>query len=144
MLSIQEVSEATGIGPTTLRMWERRYGWPLPCRQTNGYRVFPPGIVHQLRRVQEWRQAGHVISDLVKDGMLVGPPGTQAGEVLPRLAACAVPEDATAREVFEQLAAALRHRNVGRALEVLHTIAARVRPQLRVAASSPVHAAVLD
>src|SRR5437764_821598 len=35
-LGIGEVVERTGVAEATLRMWERRYGFPVPARRTRG------------------------------------------------------------------------------------------------------------
>ena len=48
LLSITEVERQTGIRPATLRMWERRYGFPQPLRDRNGDRVYPPSQVEGL------------------------------------------------------------------------------------------------
>ncbi|WP_210283282.1 MerR family transcriptional regulator [Massilia sp. Dwa41.01b] len=47
-MTITEVERQTGIRPATLRMWERRYGFPQPLRDRNGDRVYPPGQVERL------------------------------------------------------------------------------------------------
>ena len=48
LLSIAEVERQTGIRPATLRMWEKRYGFPQPIRDRHGDRVYPPGQVQRL------------------------------------------------------------------------------------------------
>ncbi|MGE0106807.1 MAG: MerR family DNA-binding transcriptional regulator, partial [Thiomonas sp.] len=40
-LSIAAVERDTGIGKDTLRVWERRYGFPQPHRDASGDRLYP-------------------------------------------------------------------------------------------------------
>ncbi len=51
--SIGVVERDTGIGRDTLRVWERRYGFPDPVRNQKGERVYPE---NQLRRLQRIRR----------------------------------------------------------------------------------------
>ena len=39
MMNIAAVERDTGIGKDTLRVWERRYGFPQPQRDANGERL---------------------------------------------------------------------------------------------------------
>lgn len=50
-LSIAEVERATGIPRATLRIWERRYGFPRPARDAAGERTYPMEQVERLRLV---------------------------------------------------------------------------------------------
>jgi methanogenic corrinoid protein MtbC1 len=47
------IERDTGIGRDTLRVWERRYGFPDPVRNAKGERVYPE---IQLRRLQRIRR----------------------------------------------------------------------------------------
>ena len=38
---ISAVERETGLSKDTLRMWERRYGFPAPGRDAQGERVYP-------------------------------------------------------------------------------------------------------
>jgi methanogenic corrinoid protein MtbC1 len=51
--SIGGVASETGISPDTLRMWERRYGRPVPVRLPSGHRRYTTAQVVWLRRVAE-------------------------------------------------------------------------------------------
>ena len=51
--SIGVIERDTGIGRDTLRVWERRYGFPEPVRNAKGERVYPE---IQLRRLQRIRR----------------------------------------------------------------------------------------
>jgi DNA-binding transcriptional MerR regulator len=57
-LSIKEVSERTGVAAGTLRMWEQRYGFPVPERTASGYRRYRGEVVDALRRVVQLRENG--------------------------------------------------------------------------------------
>jgi DNA-binding transcriptional MerR regulator len=57
-LSIKEVSERTGVAAGTLRMWEQRYGFPVPERTASGYRRYRGEVVDALRRVVQLRDRG--------------------------------------------------------------------------------------
>ena len=51
--SIGVVERDTGIGRDTLRVWERRYGFPEPLRNDKGERIYSE---QQLRRLQRIRR----------------------------------------------------------------------------------------
>jgi len=56
---IGAVERDTGLSKDTLRMWERRYGFPQPARDTNGERVYPADQVARLHLVKRLMDAGH-------------------------------------------------------------------------------------
>ena len=49
-LAIKDVAERTGLAAGTIRMWEQRYGVPIPSRTASGYRIYSDGDVELLRR----------------------------------------------------------------------------------------------
>jgi DICT domain-containing protein len=57
-LPIRDVAEQTGLAAATIRMWEQRYGFPVPERSPAGYRLYSDGEVETLRRVAELRRGG--------------------------------------------------------------------------------------
>ena len=59
VLSIAAVERDTGIGKDTLRVWERRYGFPTPSRDANGERVYPMAQVEKLRVIKRLMDQGH-------------------------------------------------------------------------------------
>lgn len=63
-LSIGAVSQATGIGVETLRMWERRYGAPQSIRLPSGHRRYPSSEVDRLRLVARALQVGFRAGDV--------------------------------------------------------------------------------
>ncbi len=58
-LSIDEVSRDSGIGKDTLRVWERRYGFPQPLRNAKGERSYPGEQMNRLRAICRLLDAGH-------------------------------------------------------------------------------------
>ncbi len=57
--SIAEVERDTGLGKDTLRVWERRYGFPVPGRDRQGERSYPQDQVQRLRVIKRLLDAGH-------------------------------------------------------------------------------------
>ena len=41
-MTIAAVERETGLSKDTLRVWERRYAFPRPARDSNGERIYPP------------------------------------------------------------------------------------------------------
>ena len=58
-LSIAAVERDTGIGKDTLRVWERRYGFPVPGRDANDERAYPMAQVEKLRVIKRLMDQGH-------------------------------------------------------------------------------------
>ena len=57
-LSISDVVERTGVAEGTLRMWERRHGFPVPERLPSGHRRYSDDQVESVLRVVAGRSAG--------------------------------------------------------------------------------------
>jgi DNA-binding transcriptional MerR regulator/methylmalonyl-CoA mutase cobalamin-binding subunit len=57
-LSIAALALETGIAKDTLRMWERRYGFPQPVRNARGERRYPAQQVARLRQVRRLLDLG--------------------------------------------------------------------------------------
>jgi DNA-binding transcriptional MerR regulator len=57
-LGIGEVVERTGVAEATLRMWERRYGFPSPERLASGHRRYSEREVELIRAVAAKRASG--------------------------------------------------------------------------------------
>ena len=57
-LSIRDVAVRTGVSPATLRMWEARYGFPVPERLPSGHRRYGEDDVERVLRVVAARDAG--------------------------------------------------------------------------------------
>lgn len=56
--SIGEVAARTGVAEGTLRMWERRHGFPAPERLPMGHRRYSERDIELVRRVAAERAAG--------------------------------------------------------------------------------------
>ncbi len=59
MITIQQLSQELGIGVDTLRVWERRFGFPTPERNTRGHRLYPPAQIDDLRIIKKLQNLGH-------------------------------------------------------------------------------------
>jgi DNA-binding transcriptional MerR regulator/methylmalonyl-CoA mutase cobalamin-binding subunit len=57
-IGIAAVERETGLSKDTLRVWERRYGFPKPSRDANGERAYPSEQVHLLRRIRRLMDRG--------------------------------------------------------------------------------------
>lgn len=68
-LSIAAVEQATGIARATLRIWERRYGFPQPGRDGRGERTYPHDQVAKLRLIARLMDQGHRPGRLVAMGV---------------------------------------------------------------------------
>jgi DICT domain-containing protein len=55
---IGEVVERTGVAEATLRMWERRYGFPAPERLASGHRRYSDREIELIRTVAAKRAGG--------------------------------------------------------------------------------------
>lgn len=68
-LSIAAVERDTGIGKDTLRVWERRYGFPMPGRDANDERSYPMAQVEKLRVIKRLMDQGHRPGRIVAQSM---------------------------------------------------------------------------
>ena len=57
--TIASVEKETGLSKDTLRVWERRYGFPAPERDPGGDRVYPAAQVERLRLIKRLIDQGH-------------------------------------------------------------------------------------
>lgn len=58
-MGIGAVERDTGLSKDTLRVWERRYGFPNPERDAFGERVYPREQVEKLRTIKRLMDNGH-------------------------------------------------------------------------------------
>ena len=65
VLSIAAVERDTGISKDTLRVWERRYGFPAPNRDSNGERIYPQDQVDKLRLIRRLLDLGQRPSKII-------------------------------------------------------------------------------
>jgi DICT domain-containing protein len=81
-LAISDVAEQTGIAAGTIRMWEQRYGFPVPGRTASGYRRYSVEDVEALKRVAALRRRGLSVPAAIQraqeTGSLSGRPSIYA------------------------------------------------------------------
>lgn len=58
LMSIAAVERETGLPKDTLRVWERRYGFPRPERDPRGERLYPEDQIARLRTVKRLMDRG--------------------------------------------------------------------------------------
>ncbi|AUN94563.1 MerR family transcriptional regulator [Pseudazoarcus pumilus] len=66
MLNIAAVERDTGLAKDTLRVWERRYGFPTPIRDEHGNRLYSPADVEKLRIIRRLLDQGRRPARLVR------------------------------------------------------------------------------
>ncbi len=77
-LSIAAVERDTGLSKDTLRMWERRYGFPAPLRNAADERLYPAEQVYKLQLLRRLMMQGH------RPGRIVALPREQLEAMAPR------------------------------------------------------------
>jgi DICT domain-containing protein len=73
-LAIKDVAERTGIAAGTIRMWEQRYGFPVPGRTASGYRRYTEDDVETLRKVLALRGRGLSVPAAISRAQDAGGP----------------------------------------------------------------------
>jgi len=73
---IRKLSERTGVGASTLRAWERRYGLLKPKRTPKGHRLYTDNDARLVYRVLELLDDGHAISEAAR--RVLSTPGKAA------------------------------------------------------------------
>lgn len=91
--TIATVERETGLSKDTLRVWERRYGFPVPTRDGRGERVYPPEQVEKLRVISRLLGRG------LRPGRLVNVPLAELIERSREVSATGV--DGAARSALE-------------------------------------------
>jgi DNA-binding transcriptional MerR regulator len=85
---VAAVERMTRIPASTLRSWERRYGWPRPARATSGQRLYSEQDVAVIRFLNRRRVEGMSLSQAA--GLLRSAPAVEdrdPGRLLARLVA---------------------------------------------------------
>lgn len=84
LYNIKAVVQTTGISPSTLRAWERRYNVALPQRSDSGYRLYSERDVAVIRWLKAQVDVGMSISQAVAwFDTLVAEAGAMEQTVLP-------------------------------------------------------------
>lgn len=96
LYNIKAVVQATGISPSTLRAWERRYNIARPQRSDSGYRLYAERDVAVIRWLKAQVDAGMSISQAVSWlGNLVSDAGDLEDAILPTTGHAAPLHDTT-------------------------------------------------
>jgi methanogenic corrinoid protein MtbC1 len=100
LMSIAAVERDCGLPKDTLRVWERRYGFPTPLRDQHDERLYPADQVATLRLLRRLVEAGH------RPGKIVGRSDGDLSALLSQVAAPA-PQSigSEARQVLKLLEA---------------------------------------
>lgn len=100
LMTIAAVQRDSGLSKDTLRVWERRYGFPDPLRDAHDERLYPAAQVAKLLLLRRLVDAGH------RPGKIVGRPADELAGMVRGLDA-GQPQDVgpEAREVLARLAA---------------------------------------
>lgn len=81
--SIAAVERDVGLSKDVLRVWERRYGFPVPDRDPHGERLYPAGQVLRLRLIKRLMDLGHRPGRLMStsvdelEALAAGSPGAK-------------------------------------------------------------------
>ena len=102
-LRVGEVAEQVGVSASTIRLWEREFGMPVPIRTSGGHRRYRQADVDQLRALRELVSRGHPLGRPDGEGTNVSD---EAGAVLATTRA--VLRSRTAAEVRDAVAAFVR------------------------------------
>jgi len=100
--SISAVERDTGLSKDVLRMWERRYGFPVPDRDSNGERSYPAAQVERLRLIKRLIDQGH------RPGKLIATPADELSALAPRRSVDRETSDSPATEDLGELLALIK------------------------------------
>ncbi|WP_158633591.1 MerR family transcriptional regulator [Tautonia sociabilis] len=79
--SIAAVSKLTGVSCHTLRVWERRYGFPVPCRTPSGHRRYPPRQVLLIAEVTQRTRDGVGVAQAIAEARRGSPVAPEPGRL---------------------------------------------------------------
>lgn len=105
--SIGAVERDTGIARDTLRIWQRRYGFPAPLRNSRGERLYPDNQIQRLQQIRRLLDHGLRPGRIVPlndaalamlEAELIRPPCEKHKEHVDALIACLREHDATGFE----------------------------------------------
>lgn len=100
--NIAAVERDTGLSKDVLRIWERRYGFPVPNRDSNGERSYPAEQVERLRLIKRLMDAGH------RPGKLIATPPEELAALAPRRAPASGGDRQTAGDDLGELLALIK------------------------------------
>jgi DNA-binding transcriptional MerR regulator/methylmalonyl-CoA mutase cobalamin-binding subunit len=100
--NIAAVERETGLSKDVLRMWERRYGFPLPERDANGERLYPAAQLDRLRLIKRLMDQGY------RPGKLIAASNEELAQLAPRRSASRLPALAVDAEDLGELLALIK------------------------------------
>jgi DNA-binding transcriptional MerR regulator/methylmalonyl-CoA mutase cobalamin-binding subunit len=103
--NIAAVERDTGLSKDVLRMWERRYGFPVPDRDANGERSYPAEQVDRLRLIKRLMDAGH------RPGKLIATPAEELSALAPRRAKPVLASHERENDELAELLALIKQHN---------------------------------
>lgn len=77
-LNIAAIERETGLSKDVLRIWERRYGFPVPDRDAHGERLYPVQQLERLRLIKRLMDQGH------RPGKLMATSNDALAQLAPR------------------------------------------------------------
>jgi len=105
--NIAAVERDTGLSKDVLRMWERRYGFPVPSRDNNGERCYPAAQVERLRLIKRLMDQGH------RPGKLIAIPHDELTNMAPRRSGQTLPEPSGQKAELDELLALIKRHDAG-------------------------------
>ena len=117
--TIAAVERDVGLSKDVLRVWERRYGFPVPNRDPHGERLYPAAQVLRLRLIKRLMDLGHRPGRLMStpveelEALAAGSHGVKAADA-----------DAGSHEL-DELFALVRHHDAGAYLQAMQQRLAR-------------------
>ena len=117
--TIAAVERDVGLSKDVLRVWERRYGFPVPNRDPHGERLYPAAQVLRLRLIKRLMDLGHRPGRLTStpveelEALAAGSHGVKAAEA-----------DAGSHEL-DKLFAFIRHHDAATYLQAMQQRLAR-------------------
>lgn len=118
--NIAAVERDTGLSKDVLRMWEKRYGFPVPERDAHGERLYPVDQVERLRQIKRLMDQGH------RPGKLIAMPAETLAELGPRYARPKPPEgEAMANGELGELLALIKQHDANAYVQAMQTRLAR-------------------
>lgn len=106
--NIAAVERETGLSKDVLRVWERRYGFPVPERDAKGERIYSAEQVERLRLIKRLMDQGH------RPGKLLAIPMEELAQLAPRRPRQADPGHETdATIALEELLALIKQHDAG-------------------------------
>ena len=104
-VDIGAVERETGISKDTLRVWERRYGFPKPLRDANGERLYPLDQLIRLRSIRRLIDSG------LRPAAVVGATESELAAML-RQGPSSLPADLAVSGPVRELALLLERREL--------------------------------